>query len=413
MAIMRNLVENAADDFESRAFWLGPQLRVKFLIRWLRRIEVGQLTVVFPSGHRRVFGTSGAALQASIVVHDLRLVARMIASGDIGFAESYVAGEWETPDLTALLRLGAANGHVLADALEGSWAARVLNRIRHARRANTRRGSRRNIAAHYDLGNAFYGCWLDESMTYSAAIFSHVGEALPVAQRRKYLRLAEKLDLGPGDRVLEIGCGWGGFAEIAAGEFGCEVVCLTLSQEQADYARARMRRAGLSDVVEIRQQDYRDVAGQFDKIVSIEMFEAVGQENWQTYFAVLDRCLKAGGRAALQSITIADSHFENYRQNPDFIQCYIFPGGMLPSPRAFDAAVSRAGFRVADAYYFGRDYAETLRRWAAAFEANWPAIKELGFDERFRRLWRYYLCYCEAGFEHRQIDVGQFLIERQ
>ncbi len=410
---MRYLLKKPTIEPGTQVFWLQRRFRVGLLIRWLRRIEVGQLTVEFPSGHRRTFGKPGGAACASMRIHNLRLVARMIASGDIGLAESYVAGEWDTPDLTALLKLGAANSHVLSDAIEGSWAARVLNRIRHARRANTPRGSRRNIAAHYDLGNAFYRRWLDESMTYSAAIFSYPDEPLGVAQRRKYLRLAQKLDLKPGEQVLEIGCGWGGFAEIAAAEFGCKVVCLTLSREQADFARERMRRAGLDEAVEIRLQDYRDVDGRFDKIVSIEMFEAVGQENWQTYFAVLDRCLKRGGRAALQSITIADSHFEGYRQNPDFIQCYIFPGGMLPSPAAFDAAVSEAGFRLADAFYFGRDYAETLRRWGTAFEANWPEIRKHGFDERFRRLWQYYLSYCEAGFEHGQIDVGQFLIERR
>jgi len=398
---------------EAESLWLRPHLRVRLLIRWLSRIKTGCLTVEFPSGHRRVFGEPGATLQASLVIHDMRLVARMIASGDIGLAEGYVAGEWDTPNLTKLLALGAANSGVLSDALAGSWAVRVLNRIRHARRANTPAGSRRNIAAHYDLGNAFYRQWLDESMTYSAAIFARPDEPLPEAQRRKYLRLARLLDLRPGDRVLEIGCGWGGFAEIAAVEFGCDVVCLTLSQEQASYARERMRQAGLSQKVDIRLQDYRDVDGRFDKVVSVEMFEAVGEENWQTYFAVLDRCLKPGGRAALQSITIDDALFDAYRQTPDFIQCYIFPGGLLPSPRAFETAVSQAGFRVADAFYFGRDYAETLRRWRALFGENWPAIKPLGFDERFRRLWQYYLCYCEAGFDTGRIDVGQFLIERR
>jgi cyclopropane-fatty-acyl-phospholipid synthase len=410
---MPNLIAKPSVDIETQSFWLRPQLRVKLLDRWLRRIQIGHLTVTFPTGHRRMYGSPRASLRASITIHDLRVVARMIASGDIGLAESYVAGEWDTSDLTALLRLGAANSHALGDAIEGSWAVRVLNRIRHARRANTRQGSRRNIAAHYDLGNAFYGRWLDESMTYSAALFDSADEPLPAAQRRKYLRLAGMLDLQPGDRVLEIGCGWGGFAEIAAADFGCEVVCLTLSAEQAAYARARIDRAGLADKVEIRLQDYRDLDGRFDKIASIEMFEAVGEENWQGFFAVLDRCLTPGGRIALQSITIADSHFEGYRQNPDFIQCYIFPGGMLPSPERFDAAVVEAGFRLADAFYFGRDYAETLRRWRAAFEDEWPAIKALGFDERFRRLWHYYLCYCEAGFDYGQIDVGQFLIERQ
>ena len=350
---MRNVLSEPMSNAGMQEVWRRPRFTARILIRWLRRIRVGRLTVEFPTGHRRTFGSPGASLQASITIHNLRIVSRMLASGDIGLAESYVAGEWDSPNLVALLMLGAANGDVLSDALEGSWATRVLNRIRHIRRANTRRGSRRNIAAHYDLGNTFYRCWLDESMTYSAAIFSAPDEPLPAAQRRKYLRLAKMLDLRPGDRVLEIGCGWGGFAEIAAAEFGCEVLCLTLSEQQAAFARERMARAGLSGKVEIRLQDYRDIHGRFDKIVSIEMFEAVGHENWQTYFGVLERCLNPGGRVALQSITIADSHFEGYRRNPDFIQCYIFPGGMLPSPGAFEAAVSEAGFRLADAFYFG------------------------------------------------------------
>ena len=409
---MLNLLKRPSGVPGSDTFWRRPGFRGRLLVRWLNRIANGCLTVTFPSGHRHVFGRPGASPRADIIIHDLRLVARMIASGDIGLAESYVAGEWDTPDLTALLALGIANGDALADALDGSWAVRVLNRIRHARRANTPQGSRRNIAAHYDLGNAFYRRWLDESMTYSAAIFAERDEPLAAAQRRKYRRLAVMLDLRPGDQLLEIGCGWGGFAEIAAHEFGCDVLGLTLSEEQAQYARERMRHAGLDHKVDIRLQDYRDVEGQFDKIVSIEMFEAVGEENWQTYFGVLDRCLKQGGRAALQSITIANGIFRTYREKPDFIQCYIFPGGMLPSPAAFDAALSDAGFRLADAFYFGRDYAETLRRWNAAFEARWPEIESLGFDQRFRRLWQFYLCYCEAGFESDRIDVGQFLIER-
>jgi cyclopropane-fatty-acyl-phospholipid synthase len=226
------------------------------------------------------------------------------------------------------------------------------------------------------------------------------------------MRLAQQLDLRPGDRVLEIGCGWGGFAAIAASVYGCEVVGLTLSQEQATYARDRIARAGMAGSVEIRIQDYRDVEGQFDKIVSIEMFEAVGEENWATYFDVLHRCLVPGGHAALQVITIADDKYEFYRRNPDFIQRYIFPGGMLPSPEGFEKAVDAAGLLITDRLFFGACYAETLRRWAVAFQENWPAIKQHGFDERFRRMWLYYLCYCEAGFDTNQIDVGQFVIER-
>ncbi len=389
-----------------------PKLREQILNGWFSRIKTGRLTVLFPSGARQTFGRGIPFPHGQIEIHDLRLVSRMLFAGDLGLAESYMDGDWETPDLTSLLLLGVVNAEALNDATAGSWITKVLNRIRHAQRANTRKGSRRNIAAHYDLGNEFYGLWLDDSMSYSSGLFSNMEEPLPAAQRRKYLRLANKLDLRPGDRVLEIGCGWGGFAGIAAAEFGCKVVGLTLSTEQAAFARARMAAAGLAADVDIRVQDYRDVSEAFDKIVSIEMFEAVGEENWKTYFAVLERCLKPGGRAALQSITIANDIFEGYRRNPDFIQRYIFPGGMLPSPAAFERAVANAGLRISDTLYFGRSYAETLRRWDKAFRENWPAIEALGFDERFRRMWRFYLCYSEAGFETGQIDVGQFVIER-
>ncbi len=388
-------------------------LAERLFARWLSELKEGRLTVEFPSGARQTFGEPDAAHRALLKIDDLRTVVRTLLSGDLGLAEGYMAGEWDTPDLSVLLTLGAQNANALSETLSASWFATCFNRIMHARRANTRAGSKRNIAAHYDLGNDFYRLWLDDGMTYSSALFSDPNDSLAEAQRRKYLRIAQTLDLCPGDRVLEIGCGWGGFAEIAAAEFGCEVVGLTLSEEQARYARDRMASAGLEDRVEIRIQDYRDVDGRYDKIVSIEMFEAVGEENWAAYFETLDRCLVPGGRASLQVITIADDKFEAYRRNPDFIQRYIFPGGVLPSPAVFEQAVSAADWRIADAFYFGGDYAETLRRWAIAFQANWPAIEQMGFDERFRRMWRYYLSYCEVGFDTGQIDVGQFLIERR
>jgi cyclopropane-fatty-acyl-phospholipid synthase len=385
----------------------------RLFARWLSELRVGRLTVEFPSGAGQTFGEPNAARRALLKIDNLRTVVRTLLSGDLGLAEGYMAGEWDTPDLSALLMLGAQNATVLSDTLSAGWFTTLLNRVRHVRRANTRAGSKRNIAAHYDLGNEFYRLWLDDGMTYSSALFADTSDSLAEAQRQKYMRIAQRLNLRPGDHVLEIGCGWGGFAEIAAAECGCEVVGLTLSEEQARYARDRMARAGLSDRVDIRLQDYRDVGGRYDKIVSIEMFEAVGQENWATYFETLDRCLVPGGRAALQVITIADEKFEAYRCNPDFIQRYIFPGGMLPSPAVFEHAVGAAGWRVADEFFFGTSYAETLRRWADVFQTNWSAIEQLGFDERFRRMWRYYLSYCEVGFDTGQIDVGQFLIERR
>jgi cyclopropane-fatty-acyl-phospholipid synthase len=409
---MNDIVSNTTSiaDIPSRANRLSFPERI--FARWFHRIHAGHLTVDFPSGARKVFGGAEPGPQALIRIRNLRLAFRMLVSGDIGFAEGYMEGDWVTPDLKALLTLGVLNAKTLSKTLAPSWFARLLNHLRHVRRANTKEGSRRNIAAHYDLGNAFYSQWLDETMSYSAALFEATDEIHASAQRRKYLRLAEALDLRPGDRVLEIGCGWGGFAEIAAAEFGCEVVGLTLSVEQAAFAKDRMARAGLADRVDIRLQDYRDVAGEFDKIISIEMFEAVGVENWATYFEVLDQRLKPGGRAALQVITIADESFESYRHNPDFIQLYIFPGGMLPGPSAFGRAVSKAGLKISDEFYFGKSYAESLRRWDRAFRINWPQIQAHGFDRRFFRMWQYYLCYCEIGFDHDRIDVGQFVIER-
>jgi len=382
------------------------------LIRLLRRLRVGSLRVELPSGTRQSFEGPESGPTAAIRINNPSLVFRLLASGDLGFAEAYMDGDWDTPDLQAILMLGACNSVALSDTLAPSALFNALNRLRHRLRANTRHGSRRNIAAHYDLGNAFYGLWLDDTMSYSAGIFDTLDERHEDAQRRKYLRLADALDLHPGDRVLEIGCGWGGFAEIAAAEYGCHVVGLTLSREQAEFARARMARAGLADHVDIRIEDYRDVGGHFDKIVSIEMFEAVGAENWQTFFEVVKQRLVSGGRAAMQVISIADDAYDHYRRNPDFIQRYIFPGGMLPSPSAFAGAVNRSGLSITDRFFFGASYAESLRRWDDAFQAHWPAIKTLGFDERFHRMWRYYLRYCEVGFDSGQIDVGQYVIER-
>ncbi len=409
---MANTLSRTADQTAPRQSSLWTEPREWLICRWLNRIKAGCLTVEFPSGTRAVFEGAEPGPHASLTIRNLRLVTRLVLSGDIGFAESHMAGEWDTQDLSVLLTLGAVNADAFSIAIAPSPIMRIANRLYHAFRTNTRRGSRRNIAAHYDLGNDFYGQWLDETMTYSSALFATPDENLAAAQRRKYLRLAEQLELSPGDRVLEIGCGWGGFAEIAAAKFGCQVVGLTLSVEQAAYARERMQRAGISDAVEIRIQDYRDVKGQFDKIVSVEMFEAVGEKYWPDYLQILHARLKPQGKAALQIITIDDDNFDQYRSNPDFIQRYIFPGGMLPGPKAFENAVARTPLLIRDAMYFGESYAETLRRWDRDFQHNWPRIASLGFDDRFYRMWRYYFCYCEVGFDTREIDVAHFLLER-
>lgn len=389
-----------------------PTFLERRLVSRLRAVRSGTLVVEFPSGYTETFKGREDGHHAAVSLRSPQLFLRLMASGECGLAEGYMAGEWTSPDLTQLFLWALDNEDALADTMRPSLITRLAARLRHARRGNTRRGSRRNIQAHYDLGNAFFAPWLDGTMTYSSALFEDDAEPHEVAQQRKYRRLAELLALKPDDRVLEIGCGWGGFAEVAARDYGCRVVCLTLSDEQAAYARKRMQDAGLAEKVEIRIQDYRDVEGTFDKIVSIEMFEAVGEENWTTFFEVLDQRLVDGGKAALQSIVIADRHFDTYRRNPDFIQGYIFPGGMLPGKTAFATVAGKGGFRISDTLYFGPSYAESLRRWDADFVANWKDIQPHGFDLRFYRMWRYYLAYCEAGFDKGRIDVGQFLLER-
>ena len=380
------------------------------LDKWLSRIEAGELRAVFPSNFQKVYSGGQVGPTADIQINSWKLVPRLLLSGDMGLAESFLSGEWETSNLTQLMLLGDINERALGNAVTPSKFINLIEKLRHQRRDNSKRGSRRNIAAHYDLGNEFYSHWLDNSMSYSSALFTDFGEELEVGQNRKYQRLAKALKLKEGDQVLEIGCGWGGFAEIAAKEYKCNVVGITLSNEQAKFAQRRMQENQLSNLVDIRIEDYRDVQGSFDKIVSIEMFEAVGEEHWRNYFETIKTRLKPGGLAGIQSITIANEFFETYKRRPDFIQKYIFPGGILPSEDKLNNAVSSAGLKILDDYYFGKSYAETLRRWQSTFEQKWDDIKNLGFDEKFQKMWRYYLSYCEAGFETGHINVGQFLI---
>ena len=380
------------------------------LDKWLSRIEAGELRAVFPSNFQKVYSGGQVGPTADIQINSWKLVPRLLLSGDMGLAESFLSGEWETSNLTQLILLGDINERALGNAVTPSKFINSIEKLRHQRRDNSKRGSRRNIAAHYDLGNEFYSHWLDNSMSYSSALFTDFGEELEVGQNRKYQRLAKALKLKEGDQVLEIGCGWGGFAEIAAKEYKCNVVGITLSNEQAKFAQRRMQENQLSNLVDIRIEDYRDVQGSFDKIVSIEMFEAVGEEHWRNYFETIKTRLKPGGLAGIQSITIANEFFETYKRRPDFIQKYIFPGGILPSEDKLNNAVSSAGLKILDDYYFGKSYAETLRRWQSTFEQKWDDIKNLGFDEKFQKMWRYYLSYCEAGFETGHINVGQFLI---
>jgi len=380
----------------------------------LQRLRAGTLTVRTPDGAmHRAAGAEQPELHAVLDVHDWSAFGATLRAGDIGFAESFMAGLWTTPQLADLLRLILANRAVVDKAIYGSWWGSLLHRLRHARRRNTRHGSKRNIEAHYDLGNAFYRLWLDASMTYSGAWFEgHRTRPLEEAQAAKLRRAIAATGVRPGERLLEIGCGWGALAEAAARE-GMEVVGLTLSGEQLAWARARLARAGLAEHADLRLQDYRDVPdGPFDAIVSIEMFEAVGREYWDAYFHAVHRQLKPGGKACIQAIVIRDDLFERYVRSTDFIQRYVFPGGLLPSATLFEQHARAAALRVVERLAFGLDYAETLRRWRHAFLARLDEVRGQGFDERFVRLWEFYLAYCEAAFDAGNIDVVQFTLQR-
>jgi cyclopropane-fatty-acyl-phospholipid synthase len=381
------------------------------MARLIGHLRHGRMRVVLPSGALVEASGSELAPEAVIVMHRWRMLRRLLTAGDIGFAEGYVRGDWTTPDLTSVIRLIARNGDELAPAIAGSGIIRLINRIGHLLNTNSKRGSRRNIEAHYDLGNDFYKEWLDASMLYSSAIFDDTTPSLEVAQRKRLGRIREKLSLSGGEHVLEIGCGWGALAADLALKGDANVVGITLSPSQLAWAKDVVAKAGISEQVDLRLQDYRDTNGQFDRIVSIEMFEAVGEAYWPTYFATLKRCMKPDGRAILQIISIEERRFERYRGGIDFIQKYVFPGGFLPSEKALEAAVVAAGLKLVEVEHFGKSYARTLREWRMRFHARWPAIAALGFDERFKRLWHYYLCYCEAGFEEGSIDVGLYTIE--
>jgi cyclopropane-fatty-acyl-phospholipid synthase len=377
-----------------------------------RNWMVGSVTFVLPSG--REFNLSGAepGPAARLIVRDFRFMRRALATGDIGFAEGYMAEEWDTPDLSALLGVFAANWAKLKRVTTGNPLASALNTIRHVLRANSRKGARRNIHAHYDLGNAFYERWLDPTMTYSSARFERPGQPLSDAQTAKYRALARNMGLQTGQTVLEIGCGWGGFAEFAAKEVGARVTAITISEEQYRFARERMFREGLNERADIRFVDYRDVDGRYDRVASIEMFEAVGEQYWPAYFEKIHAALNPGGRAGLQIITIRDEDFAVYRNRADFIQKYIFPGGMLPSEATLRTVTEKAGLAWTAIHRFGLDYADTLAQWHKNFEAAWEDIRRLGFDERFRKLWTFYLSYCEAGFRTERTNVVQLSLAK-
>jgi cyclopropane-fatty-acyl-phospholipid synthase len=387
-------------------------LSARFLRRLLERFEIGRISVQLPDGQTVEWTGRLPGPHGLLVLHRWRAVRRMVFGGRLGFAEAYVDGEWSSPDLANLIEYAALNQDSAEAALAGTRLHRFLARLQHLSRINTKSGSRRNIVAHYDLGNDFYAAWLDRGMTYSSALFTDPDMSLEKAQEEKQGRVLKALGLAGGERVLEIGIGWGGLAERLIRDAKCHVTGVTLSPAQLRHATDRLRQSGLDGTHDLRLQDYRDVRGVFDRIVSIEMLEAVGAEYWPTYFSRLRECLVDGGRAVLQVITIAEHYCENYRREPDFIQRHIFPGGMLPSVSELRAQIEQAGFVLQAAENFGASYAATLREWQNRFQIAWPKLSFQGFDEKFKRKWEYYLAYCEAGFRAGSIDVGIYELTR-
>ena len=386
-------------------------LTIKLLYQLLSKCKRGRLQITVDAETYLVEGKQPGP-DANITIHkSLKIIKKLSRDGDIGFAEAYMQGDWDTSNLSDFLYWATLNLEELSTHLEANFFIRLFNRLRHITRRNSQRGSRRNISAHYDLGNDFYQLWLDSTMTYSSAIFADPSDSLEQAQTRKYELLLSSLRATPGQHILEVGCGWGSFAEHAAKQ-GYQVTGVTLSTEQLAWGQQRVRDAGLDNLVDLRLQDYREIEEQFDHIVSIEMFEAVGESYWPGFFEMLFARLKSGGRIALQTITIDDQYFDHYRQNVDFIQRYIFPGGMLPSPEIFSQHAEQAGLKVEQATNYGSHYEQTVLAWHQRFNDVVHQVEELGYDNQFIRMWRYYLSYCEAGFREQHTGVYQYLMSK-
>ena len=391
-------------------FVKGLPARAQIALRSLVKLQYGILNLQIPDGRRVTIKGRNAGPEGTLILHNWNLIHKALTNATIGVGESYIDGDWESPDAGAALSVLAMNQGVDDTiARHARGLLRFFERLRHSWRSNTKTQARKNISAHYDLGNDFYAQWLDETMTYSSALYEDGANDLATAQKAKYKALAEATDIQPGDRILEIGCGWGGFAEYAAKELDCHVTGLSLSQEQLKYARERLDKLGLSHKVDFKYQDYRDETEKYDRVISIEMFEAVGEKYWRTYFDKVKDCLKPGGKAGLQIITINPRNYKHYKNNPDFIQKYIFPGGMLPADDAIEELGAVSGLSTKSNRAFGLDYAKTLAEWRKHFWDKWESIRPLGFDNRFKKLWEFYLYYCEAGFRAGTINVRQIV----
>ena len=384
--------------------------QVRFLLAILSNLHCGRLTLTLPDGSQHQFSGAMSGPDSDLTIHTESALRRLLHDGKMGFCEAFMDGEASSQSLPTLIELAVLHDKYLENALKTNIFRQAGLRLFHMLRRNNKLGSAKNIAHHYDIGNSFYEAWLDPTMTYSSAVFDSETDDLTTAQLNKYRRLAELADIQPGDQVLEIGCGWGGFAKFVSQHIGAHVTGITISQAQLAYAEASLAEAGLQNKVDLKLMDYRDLQGRFDKIVSIEMFEAVGQAYWPVYFDTISRMLKSGGRAVIQSITINHDAFQSYRDQPDFIQRYIFPGGMLPSMPMLQTPVTQAGLELVAENGYASDYARTLQEWRARFLASWPSLAGDKFDNRFKRMWELYLAYCEGGFRAGMIDVKQILL---
>ena len=384
--------------------------QVRFLLAILSNLHCGRLTLTLPDGSQHQFSGAMSGPDSDLTIHTESALRRLLHDGKMGFCEAFMDGEASSQSLPTLIELAVLHDKYLENALKTNIFRQAGLRLFHMLRRNNKLGSAKNIAHHYDIGNSFYEAWLDPTMTYSSAVFDSETDDLTTAQLNKYKRLAELADIQSGDRVLEIGCGWGGFAKFVSQHIGAHVTGITISQAQLAYAKASLAEAGLQNKVDLKLMDYRDLQGRFDKIVSIEMFEAVGQAYWPVYFDTISRMLKSGGRAVIQSITIDHDAFQSYRDQPDFIQRYIFPGGMLPSMPMLQTPVAQAGLELVAENGYASDYARTLQEWRARFLAAWPSLAGDKFDNRFKRMWELYLAYCEGGFRAGMIDVKQILL---
>ena len=376
------------------------------------KLNSGRVDFILPDGRRFRAEGSKPGPVAEVTINNPDVFARLVREGDLGFCDAYLDGWWTTPDLQAFMDFIHADNDDMYDGFPGMALVRAWEKARFWFQSNTKRQALKNISYHYDLGNDFYSLWLDDTMTYSSALFNTSQESLEKAQIAKYASMVDQMGVKPGDHVLEIGCGWGGFAEYAAKERGLKVTGLTISKEQLDYANKRIKSKGLSDQVNLKLQDYRDETGVYDGVASIEMFEAVGEKYWPVYFDKIKQCLKPGKQATLQIITIQDARWEVYRKSVDFIQKYIFPGGMLPSPSVLRKEVHKAGLSVQHSIEFGKSYSQTLRRWFEVFNNKWDNISAMGFDDRFRRMWNFYLTSCAATFESGNCDVTQITLQK-